>query len=607
MKNLNSLLLAGALVCAATSWAVPAKRVQHTVTQPDGTQLTLTMVGDEYCHYFITDDSQAVVRSNGAYYFAKSGADGRLIASSVLASDAAARTSAQTAFLQSLKKDEISDAVMATRNLSPLKMSPVSRGVSSDDISGVGLISDRKTHPHTGNVRALVVMVEYADVRFRGSREEAYAYFNGMLNEEGFSQEGATGSAYDYFTKASDGKFTPQFDLAGPYTLKHNREYYGGNNVYDNDKNAIGMVEDMAAMMVAEGFDFKPYDNDNDGVVDNVFVFYAGVGEAQSGVEDAVWPHQYRLSAKYWPRKGYKVGDNLYLDSYACSSEMNDVAGVTLDGIGTFVHEYSHVLGLPDLYHTNQSNVTYTPNKYSVLDAGPYNNNSRTPPTYSAFERNALGWIDLIPIHPDMDIRLDNLEDSNSAYVITTDSPNEFFLFENRQKTGRWDAYLPGHGMLVWHIDYDEDTFTTNKVNNDPNHQRVDLIEAGGNTGVSAVYLRSYPYPGTMKKTSLEYPKIKTWAGADLGMPITEITETDGVIAAKVGSDKSGIASSAADSPLKVSVIGNTLTVSGVDAPSVSIYDSIGRIVSRGSATATLVPGIYVVATPEGSVKVSLR
>ena len=66
---------------------------------------------------------------------------------------------------------------------------------------------------------------------------------------------------------------------------------------------------------------------------------------------------------------------------------------------------------------------------------------------------------------------------SNEAFLIPTDREEEYFLFENRQQEGN-GAYIPGHGMLVWHIDFDLDIWLINAANNDPDHQRVDLIEA---------------------------------------------------------------------------------------------------------------------------------
>lgn len=606
MKKISSLLLAGALACAATSWAVPAKRAQHTVTQPDGSQLILTLAGDEFCHYYLTDDNQPVMLgADGTYCFAVADADGLLAPSQMRASNIAERTTEQTQFLNTYSDADISNAIANSRRLSNLRTAANSRGVDPDDVSGIG-IDTRKKHPTTGNVKALVVLVAFSDVPFSQSDEETLSYFSNMLNEEGFSGENATGSAYDYFLTASDGKFTPQFDVYGPVVLLNDRKYYGGNNAYGSDSRPQQMVIDMANTMVEQGFDFSPYDNNGDGIVDNVFVFYAGVGEAQSGLAESVWPHQSRLSALYWPRKGLKVAEGLFLDSYACSSELNDQRGQVLDGIGTFVHEYSHVLGLPDLYNTDAGNASYTPNKYSVLDYGPYSNNSRTPPTYSSYERNALGWIDLQPLLPQSQITLNHLEDSNKAYVITTDTPNEFFLFENRQQKG-WDTYLPGHGMLVWHVHYVSKVFESNIVNNDPEHQYVDIIEAGTRIGLSVTYARSYPFPGSLKVTSLEYPKIQTWDGGDLELPISDITETDGVITANVGGDNSGIVSAAADSPVSISINGRTIAVDGANASGVTIYDSMGRIVSRGAESATVAPGIYVVATPGYTAKVAVR
>ncbi|MDE6392135.1 MAG: hypothetical protein K2L59_02545, partial [Muribaculaceae bacterium] len=193
------------------------------------------------------------------------------------------------------------------------------------------------------------------------------------------------------------------------------------------------------------------------------------------------------------------------------------------DGIGTFVHEFSHVLGLPDLYTTVYNN-SYTPGEYSVLDYGPYNNNGRTPPNYSAYERWALGWMTPDKYETSGSVELSNLADSNMAFVVPTEKETEYYLVENRQQTG-WDKYIPGHGMLIWHIDYVKEIFDDNVVNNTPTHQYVDLIEANGKKNEK--YASGHTFPGTSNITSYSF---KSWSGTPCGVELNDITESDGII-----------------------------------------------------------------------------
>ncbi|MDE6556792.1 MAG: M6 family metalloprotease domain-containing protein, partial [Duncaniella sp.] len=350
--------------------------------------------------------------------------------------------------------------------------------------------------------------------------------FNRMLNEPGFSDYGATGSAVDYFIESSGGIFRPEFDVFGPVTLPNKMSYYGGNlTLMGGDKNAEAMIIE-ACQLLDDTVDFSPYDRDGDGFIDNVFVIYAGYGEASSGIADTVWPHSWDITkATTTPY----IFDNVQLNRYACSNEWMDGRP---DGVGTFVHEFSHVMGLPDLYATSY-NESFTPGTWSCIDRGSYNNVGMTPPLYSAFERYALGWIEPVEINGPMDVTLPAIG-ANQCAIVKTDNPNEYFLFENRQQTS-WDTYIPGHGMIVWHVDFDGPVWTSNVVNNTPDHQYVDLIEADGTQ--NELTRQSDVFPGTggiTSFTSTTTPAFKTWNGTLIDLPITNIAENNGVITFKV-------------------------------------------------------------------------
>lgn len=404
--------------------------------------------------------------------------------------------------------------------------------------------------PCTGKQKVLVILVEFKDVKFNSknkaqySKTDAHTYFSEMLNKKGFDTYGGTGSARDWFLDNSNGKFDPEFDVYGPVSLPQNMKYYGANNYSGDDVRAYQMVVDACKALDGE-INFRDYDRNGDGYVDNVYVFYAGYGEADSDEEDAVWPHSWEISSATAPNN-WTSGDPLTLDGvnidrYACSNETcgiigyddrgNSIYADRPDGIGTFVHEFSHVMGLPDLYYTGsyEDNSVFTPGAFSVMDYGPYNNDGRTPPNYSTYERYALDWI-TPEVMPSGNRSLENLADCNKAFIVKTDREQEFFLFENRQQTG-WDEYIPGHGMLVWHIDFDEQVFYDNAVNNTRNHQYVDLVEADN---VQSEYSREAdPFPGTRNKTSfgsLTRPSLRSWSGGSTGVELTDISESGGKI-----------------------------------------------------------------------------
>lgn len=600
MKSRNILPILF-IATAMTASAVPAKPgAVYRYTQPDGTTVELSPVGDERSSYYLTEDGHAVIGYDNQYIYADIDTEGRLIHSGVLAHDISQRTDTEKALVARLDRDNVVRKISQVRTASR----------SSNDKDGIGVMST--AFPTLGEVRSIVFLVEYQDVSF--DLDDAHDYFTRMLNQEGFSDDNAMGSARDYFLSASCGKFVPTFDVYGPVVLPKERSYYGKNLLMGSDAHPEEMLRD-AARLLDDDVDFSQYDLDGDGFVDNVFVFYAGGGEANGGGADTVWPHQ----SEIYPSSSYRF-DNVYISRYACSSELTggDTGVGKIDGIGTFCHEFAHVLGLPDLYNTENSSVYYTPGEFSIIDMGCYNGDSRIPPTMSAYERNALRWMgdDLVKIDGPASCRLEPIIDSNKAYLVDTDRENEFYLFENRQKTkGTWDQELPYHGMLVWHIDYNATQWRNNTVNNNEKHQYVDLVEANGETSSNRLHWYRYPFPGSKKVTQFVYggvPSFESWSGADMGLPITNITETDGIITFDVaggGDDPAGIKDVANDmTGVDIRVSGRTIAVTAES--DVNVTDVMGRTIATGHKTATVsapCAGIYIVTTATGSRKVVVR
>lgn len=337
--------------------------------------------------------------------------------------------------------------------------------------------------PHQAE-RGLVILVEFSDVRFEKTRQN----FDDLLNKEGYNYNGATGSARDYFRDASNGQYVPQFDVYGPYKLDKQMSYYGQNDYQGLDKHPDQMVVDAVAKLNAtENIDFTDYDTDNDGYIDNIFVYYAGYGENEGASENTVWPHAWEVYDENVT--GQLVYDGKQLRGYACTSELQGTSGSVMCGIGTFCHEFGHVLGLPDFYVTDYSSSHKTLGDWDIMDSGSYLNDGNTPPTYSAHERFYLGWLKPEILNTSGDFLLEDLQKSNKAYIITSSgksnldggnpNPATYYLLENRQKTG-WDAYLPGHGMMITKTVYDENKWYNNVPNNIANQQGYDMIEADG-------------------------------------------------------------------------------------------------------------------------------
>lgn len=605
-KLLYSMTLALLPLSAAAIVASPDPVV---LTQPDGSTVTALISGDEHHHIIRTTDGVMILRgADGFYRYAGLDAENNIAALGSVARNAELRSAAEVKEVAAIDRTSLLDRAQADRTgrlkarrnrVTPQTTAAPRR--ADDGITRLPGLCD-KAFPSFGEQKAIVVLVEYQDVRFEVN--DPKDYFTRMLNEEGFSDNGATGSARDYFIANSYGQFKPQFDVYGPILLKNVRSYYGGNDLWGSDAHPEMMGVEACEQLDAT-VDFTEYDRDHDGSIDNIFIFYAGGGEHDGGGEDAIWPHAAHLSS--WIATEY-VYDGVRFDGYGCTCERQ--TGYTRPAaIGTFVHEFSHVMGLPDLY-TTEYNGAYTPAKYSVMDQGPYNHEGHTPPYYSSFERTALGWMQATEFGADGWYTLDPLHESNKCYIIPSDDPNEYFLLENRQNNGN-DYYIPGHGMLVWRIDYDHDTWEANEVNNNTKLQRVDLIEADGTT--YANYRSGHPFPGTGKVTSFGYdttPALSFRNGTETKIQLSFITEDD--FNQRIGfaytTDGSGGAS--------VSEIGqgaDAFTVEGrsvIASENLSVYTVSGAAVaSLASGQSAVLPaeGLYIVRTAGSSTKIMVK
>ena len=511
MSLKKTLLLSLLLICTVSLWAVPAKRSVHIVGQPDGTQLSLSMRGDEFFHYLVTTDEIPIVRQEEAYYYALISEEG-FISSGRLAHDADERTPEEQAFISSISDRQQMLGTSEKRAVSR-------RNIAARSTAEV---------PTRGEVRVPVLLVQYTDVKFSSSSPKAT--FNERVNGENYTAEGGCGSIREYFVEQSGGLFTPQFDIIGPITLDHKMAYYGENDDLGYDLRAREMVEE-ACQKAFSNFDtnFKLYDNNKDGYVDILYVIYAGYGEASypDMLDDTIWPHQWELGGPL------SLG-GVNISRYACNNELDGYRGTELDGIGTFCHEFSHCLGLPDFYDTSGSKpAAFGMNNWSIMDQGCYNNNGHTPCGYNAYEKDCLGWISLVELNTPTWVTLKPLCEGGVAYKIVNDAnPDEYYVVEYRD-TVRWNHFLPASGMLVLHIDYLASAWEDNVVNNDPNHQRVSVIPADGLSTSGTLASDVYPGVGMWKNTSLtstSSPAAKVYTGGYMNKDITDITSKDGAV-----------------------------------------------------------------------------
>lgn len=430
------LILAVAVLLPLITYAVPAWQGPIKVTTADGTELTVYQHGDEYFHYFTDDSGQWYERDTSERF---------------------------------VKCPFLTGQQIEQRRIASPKHQALQRRIGRLNLAPSGL----------------VILVNFKDLAFL--EKDSLAAFQDMHNGDNYNHRGATGSARKYFYDQSMGTYNPHFEVVGPVTLSKKYSYYGNNTRTGEDAHPEEMVTEACDLVKKQypQIDFADYDHDHDGFVDFVFVVYAGHNEAMGADSNTIWPHNYYI---YSGAGITHEIDGVKLDNYACSSELQNATGTTRAGIGTFCHEFSHVLGLPDLYITRGSSNHKTLGTWDILDAGPYNNASRTPPAYSAYERFFMGWLKPRLLNVRDNIELADIQD-NDAVLITEDGthnlngispyPADFYLLENKQQT-EWNAYIPGEGLMITHINYNSSTWNSNSVNNDEKNMGVDIIEADG-------------------------------------------------------------------------------------------------------------------------------
>ena len=503
--------------------AVPADPTPATVTQPDGTTLTIVLHGDEFFNYLTTTDGYTVVKNKAGYYtYARLDGD-RLVASNTVARDN--RTAADRAYLAGVPKSLKSQAMVEQGKKMLNQRNDLLRSIGHGG------------HMDYSKFRGLIILINYTDRNFNEYVPSNYTpidFYEAMINSHDYqgytlpygTKVDAMGSVRDYYYDNSFQQFDPHFDILGPVDVP-----YACTDAHQFKCDSIFFA---ALEALDPDVDFSQYDTDEDGTADMVFFMVAGHGsDVTANNRDYLWPHMKDFTES-------PVLDGVNFRLYACSTNMtgeeneyyvnyNNVAG-----IGTICHEFSHCLGLPDFYDTDGLGSGGTNSKHpmtwSVMASGFRSNNGRNPAGYGLFERYALGFAQPVLLDSVGTVTVPALEKSNTGYRLNTANEGEFFIIENRQRI-KWDKNLAGPGMLIWRVDSTNvDVWENNLVNSDPNHMYYELLRAKF-SGLSDSY--NDPFPGVAKVTSISNitePNLRTWDGKMSKYAFVNIAEADSII-----------------------------------------------------------------------------
>jgi len=558
----KTVLILITLLCHLASHASKGWPYPITVSQPDGTQLTVRINGDADFNWVSTLDNVVLKQVGNGYYIANIDTNGMLSSSGTLAHDADKRSSAE----QSLCKKQDVKAFL-TVNTRPERLAAT---------RGFGGKGSTSFFPHTGSPRAIVLLVQFANRPFKVQPRKAFnQYLNSMADKHqdfGNAEDRNTGSVKKYFSDMSGGKFKPQFDLYGPITMPKNAAYYGeGSSSMERYRELVS----EACTMMDDSLDFSKYDADKDGNVDLVYIIYAGYGESVSSIDSTLWPKAFVCGTDI-------KKDGKYVRLAGISNELNgrpdgnynSKSGLLINGVGLFCHEFSHCMGLPDFYPTVSPQWTTANDKqdfdaydnqgmeeWDVMDNGIYLYNGYSPTAYTAWEREKMGWLTIETLTREGKVELKSIDEGGKAYRIKNDkntSGNEYYIVENIQAKG-WNKKLPASGMMVSHVEYEPRAFSVfhggdNSVNNIKKHPRMTIVPADGylpssyrkvsdNSNLTAPYMKKKQYdeqlagdlyPGKNNINRLtdaqNMVNYAPWTGGMLNKPIYNIALKNGIV-----------------------------------------------------------------------------
>lgn len=498
--HIATLMLA---MCAcSTAWGIPAMPGKIVATQPDGTTVTVEQHGDENCNWMTTPDGYTLQRDkNGVIKFLESNPfTGTPQLSGTVYNGSTAEASAKgiRPGLKPLRNTADTEAAAYAPMYAPMTQ-----------IDG--------TFPAKGKRKLLMVLINYADTKPIYSQ----AAFNNYMNQAGYNGKG---SFRDYYLENSYGALDITTTVTRWVTVDGMKSEYGPDG-------AIGLIAEALTALDAE-IDFRDYDNDGDGILDGLAVIHQGPGQEASGGFYDIWSHSNTIYGMQF--------DGIQIRRYTIEPEL---LGNTneMSTIGVMCHEFGHNLGAPDFYDTDysQSGGEFPgTGVWDLMGSGAWNGDRGDRPAgTNMWQKIQLGWVTpgLLENTTTVDAMAASTFNS-TAYRINTTVPNEYFILENRQQKGAFDSALPGHGMLIYHVD--ENRIDATIVNNTLNVNRNQAIyTVCGGCGIDPgegpstfgnVNSDMAPFPGAKNATGFSdttHPSSKSNSGRFSYFGISAIKE----------------------------------------------------------------------------------
>lgn len=463
MKSVFGLLLCG--IASTTLWARPAAPNVPSTVENDGDTISVLQFGDEHYHYATSEDGFLILSDkSGRYVYADS--NGK--PSNVPVRSLKHRTSQEKKFLEQLGE--------SGKNRGFLKHKERAVDRFPDEENQPGALILKKDRPALRpSAQKWVSGVRHIPVLLIGTEDIPHAdsaAIHDLLNKEGYNKDNNIGSLRDYYLYSSGGKLDINFDvyplpLGVPQTSFGMGDDFNEGNYIKTGLNALAARPDFlenAPKYCAQG-----------NKVDGFLFLFPGEEANALKQSSSFWAHKYQMiyngSVSAWS-SGYTVAGYTF-DSYLFIGQYRDGSNNrTLNAMGIFAHEFSHVLGLHDLYASSNGVTLNGPTPYDVMTQGMYNGNWNVPPAFSAFERESMGWLTPTELKKDSIYTLKDLSRMEAYSISNPNQPDEYYIVEYRPAV-KYDAYIRKNGVYMWYIDYDEKTFFSGAANATASHQRV--------------------------------------------------------------------------------------------------------------------------------------
>ena len=425
-----------------------------------------------------------------------------------------------------------------------------------------------------GQFNGLCLLIEFQDEPGTIDRMDV----DDFCNLQGYDGFGNNGSVYDYFLENSLGMMKYNNIVVPYYTAAHPSSYYANPSV-PHGVRARELVKEALGDLKSRNFDFSRLSTDDEGYVYAVNVFYAGTVPNDWG--EGLWPHSWSLQTPFALADGIKAFDYQITDM---GRELS---------LGTFCHENGHmVCDYPDLYDYGYESRGV--GHFCLMCAG--GTDEKNPVNISGYLKYKSGWATrLTPLSGEMEV---TLEADRNQFCIFPKSAAEYFLIENRHRSGR-DLALPDSGLAVWHVD---ELGNNNLEHMTPTHHyecaleqaddRFDM-ERGLNNGDRGDLFSA---PAATAFSDATSPGSKWWDGTPSGLVIRDIGESSRTMQFTSGR--------ATDDGIRLIRENSTRQIEIPDDAPAGIEDRI--TVSADAALASIQVSVEIIHTYRGDLRVTL-